>query len=31
VDLLDQNLEEEKETDEELTNLAEGNINGAAT
>jgi ferritin-like metal-binding protein YciE len=30
VDLLDQNLEEEKETDEKLTNLAEGNINRAA-
>ncbi|HLH11221.1 MAG TPA: ferritin-like domain-containing protein [Methylovirgula sp.] len=30
IDLLDQNLEEEKETDEKLTNLAEGNINRAA-
>jgi ferritin-like metal-binding protein YciE len=30
MDLLDQNLEEEKETDEKLTNLAEGNINRAA-
>lgn len=30
VDLLEQNLEEEKETDEKLTNLAEGSINRAA-
>ncbi len=30
VDLLDQNLEEEKEADENLTNLAESSVNRAA-